>query len=147
MRTPRRRPPRARRSGHSPASPGRSPHSRARSSSHPLYALGRNTLIGGEVILADFTPAGRNARVPDPRTGHLEDAGATLLGCAVGHRARLMAGLYVAPGRAIPNDLTVIGPQADVLRRLPPGEALAAAPADAVWAPDGRGSLAPLLER
>ena len=65
----------------------------------------------------------------------------------MGHRARLMAGLYVAPGRAIPNDLTVIGPQADVLRRLPPGEALAAAPADAVWAPDGRGSLAPLLER
>ena len=46
------------------------------------------------------------------------------------------------PGRAIPNDLTIIGPEQDVLRRLPAPEALAAAPADAVWAPDGQGGLA-----
>ena len=121
---------------------------------HQLGIIGRDTFIGGEVILADFTPAGgptASARVttasgPDgaPR---LEDAGTALLGCAVGHRARLMAGLYVAPGRAIPNDLTVIGPQSDVLRRLPSAEELAGAPDDAVWAPDGRGGLAPLLER
>ncbi len=145
---------------------------------HQLCIVGRNTFIGGEVILADFTPtAGGTTRVscpptpirtpmpgatrtpspqppdtddpaPSPDTAPgpatLRDAGTALLGCAVGHRTRLMAGLYVAPGRAIPSDLTVIGPQTDVLRRLPAADALAAASSDAVWSPDGQGGLAPV---
>ena len=106
---------------------------------HQLCVVGQDAFVGGEVILADYTPAdSAHVRTAD---GGLAAAETPLLGCAVGHRARLMAGLYVAPGRTIPSDLTGIGPQGDVLRRLPSQEALAAAGAHAVWSPDGVGGL------
>lgn len=106
---------------------------------HQLCVIGRDTFIGGEVILADFTPA-ETSHVQD-QEGALHPAETPLLGCAVGHNVRLMAGLYVAPGRAIPNGVTIIGPQRDVLRRLPSPHALGAAPPETVWAPDGQGGL------
>jgi acetyltransferase-like isoleucine patch superfamily enzyme len=51
------------------------------------------------------TPAGR------------QSAGTHFLGSAVGHRAKLGAGVRLGYGVAVPNDTLIVAPSADVLRR------------------------------
>ena len=58
-----------------------------------------STLVGGEVV----------------------DSGMEYLGCVMGHRARLTAGVITAPGRVIPNDGLVYPDPAQVLTRFPSG--------------------------
>ncbi len=48
-------------------------------------------------------------------------AGTHFLGSAVGHRAKLGAGVRLGYGVAVPNDAFVVAPAADVLRRWPEG--------------------------
>lgn len=54
-----------------------------------------------------------------PLDDALHDLGTNFLGAAVGHRARLGTGVWLAPGRAIPNDTLWIRSPDDVARRVP----------------------------
>lgn len=51
--------------------------------------------------------------------GTLQDAGTPFLGCAIGHRARIGTGLWIAAGRDIPNDSFIIRDPALTVRRIP----------------------------
>ena len=81
--------------------------------------VGRDTFIATFATLQDLNLAG-NIRVPVG--GTLIDTGSPFLGCAVGHRVRMGAHVSVAPGRAIPNDVTLVG--GAVLTRPPDGPGL-----------------------
>ncbi len=83
-----------------------------------LSVVGRGAFSGGAVVLADFKPTG-NVRVV--HRGAVVDSGSPFLGCAVGHRARLLMGASFYPGREIPNDLTILGPSEHAVARLPAG--------------------------
>jgi bifunctional UDP-N-acetylglucosamine pyrophosphorylase/glucosamine-1-phosphate N-acetyltransferase len=54
--------------------------------------------------------------------GEVVDSGMEFLGCILGHRARLTAGVITAPGRIIPNDGLVYPDPAQVLTQFPPGQ-------------------------
>lgn len=51
--------------------------------------------------------------------GKVVDSGMDFLGCVLGHRSKLTAGVVSAPGRVIPNDITVYPDPAQVLTRIP----------------------------
>jgi carbonic anhydrase/acetyltransferase-like protein (isoleucine patch superfamily) len=53
--------------------------------------------------------------------GVLHSTGQQFLGAALGHRARVMGGVGVGSGRAIPNDYLVIGEPGRAVMRTPPG--------------------------
>jgi carbonic anhydrase/acetyltransferase-like protein (isoleucine patch superfamily) len=80
-----------------------------------LSVLGAGAFSGGAVLLADFKPGG-NVQVR--HRGAVVDAGSPLLGCAVGHRTRLFMGATFYPGRAIPNDLTILGSTEHAVARI-----------------------------
>ena len=52
--------------------------------------------------------------------GQLHSSGQHFLGSAFGHRSRLGAGFFLAPGRAVPNDYLLIRSPERVLATLPP---------------------------
>lgn len=83
---------------------------------HQATLFGRDSFVALGVCTFDLsfgkpisveTPAGR------------QSAGTHFLGSAVGHRARLGAGVRLGYGMAVPNDALVVAPAADVLRRWP----------------------------
>lgn len=87
-------------------------------------ALTQLTVFGRQVIttLAAYCidmNFERNIRVP--LDGALYDIGRRTLGCAIGHRAKLGTGVWVASGRMIPNDVFVMQDPSAVLHRLPEG--------------------------
>lgn len=53
--------------------------------------------------------------------GELVSCGQRFLGAALGHRARLAAGVAVASGRSIPNDYFLIMDSSQAASRIPPG--------------------------
>lgn len=53
--------------------------------------------------------------------GEFVSSGQRFLGAALGHRARLAAGVAVASGRSIPNDYFLIMDSAQAAARIPPG--------------------------
>lgn len=53
--------------------------------------------------------------------GALHSTGQQFLGAALGHRARVMGGVGVGSGRAIPNDYLVIGEPGRGVMKVPPG--------------------------
>jgi acetyltransferase-like isoleucine patch superfamily enzyme len=54
--------------------------------------------------------------------GRVVSSGQDYLGCILGHRARLTAGVITAPGRVIPNDALVYPDPHQVLTRFPPDQ-------------------------
>lgn len=68
----------------------------------------------------------REIRVP--LDGALWPTGTRFLGAAFGHRARIGADVWLASGRAVPNDAVVLGPEDAVITRLPDH-----VPAGSVW--------------
>jgi carbonic anhydrase/acetyltransferase-like protein (isoleucine patch superfamily) len=80
--------------------------------------VGRQTFVGGEVILGDFKPDGE---VMVMQEGALVSAQTNLLGCAVGHGCRIMMRATFYAGREIPNGYTIIGPPRDIVARVPVG--------------------------
>ncbi len=83
---------------------------------HQATLFGRDSFVALGVCTFDLsfgkpisvdTPAGR------------QSAGTHFLGSAVGHRAKLGAGVRLGYGMAVPNDALVVAPAADVLRRWP----------------------------
>jgi carbonic anhydrase/acetyltransferase-like protein (isoleucine patch superfamily) len=80
--------------------------------------IGDDTFVASFACLLDLNLSG-TIRVPFG--GRLADTGTPFLGCAVGHRVRIGAGTWVAQGRAVPNDVTLVAPPATVLARVPTG--------------------------
>lgn len=81
--------------------------------------VGRDTLM----VLASYCidlNLDRNIRVE--LDGQLLDSGTRFLGCAVGHRARLGTGIWLASGRAVPNDAVLVRAPEEVISRVPDTE-------------------------
>lgn len=84
------------------------------------------TVIGDDSFVASFAcllDLNLSGTIRVPFQGRLADTGTPFLGCAVGHRVRIGAGTWVAQGRAVPNDVTLVAPPATVLGRIPEGVA------------------------
>ncbi len=77
--------------------------------------VGDDSFVATFATLHDLNLRG-NVRVPVD--GRLVDTGSPFLGCAVGHRVRMGAGVVVASGRAIPNDVTLVADAASILARV-----------------------------
>jgi NDP-sugar pyrophosphorylase family protein len=80
------------------------------------------TIVGDDSFVATFASLldldlSGNVRVPFE--GRLADTGSPLLGGAVGHRVRMGAGTWVAQGRMVPNDVTLVAARGGVLSRVP----------------------------
>jgi carbonic anhydrase/acetyltransferase-like protein (isoleucine patch superfamily)/8-oxo-dGTP pyrophosphatase MutT (NUDIX family) len=71
-----------------------------------LSLCGRDTFIGGGVVLTDFRLDGKHVTVMKGET--MIDTGNTFLGSCIGHGVYLGAGSIVAPGRAIPNGMHLV---------------------------------------
>lgn len=78
--------------------------------------VGRETFVATFATMQDLNLSG-NVRVR--WGGRLVDSGGPFLGCAVGHRVRMGAGVTVVAGRAIPNDVTLVAPPGLVISRVP----------------------------
>ena len=78
--------------------------------------IGDDTFVASFACLLDLNLSG-TIRVPFE--GRMADTGTPFLGCAVGHRVRIGAGTWVAQGRAVPNDVTLVAPPSTVLGRVP----------------------------
>jgi hypothetical protein len=51
--------------------------------------------------------------------GRLHDTGAKVVGCAVGHRAKVATGIWLASGRSVPNDCLLVGDPDNTAYRVP----------------------------
>ena len=51
--------------------------------------------------------------------GRLESIGSKYLGACLGHRSQLGAGVALAPGRALPNDVVLVGPPGSIAKTMP----------------------------
>jgi hypothetical protein len=82
-----------------------------------MSVLGREAVTTGASVL-DFNLE-RPIRVE--LDGALHSSGQHFLGSAFGHRSRSGAGFFIAPGRTIPNDYSLVRNPERVLATLPPG--------------------------
>ena len=95
-----------------------------------LSLVGREAFLGADVMLTDFSPSGF-IKVLD--RGRLVSTGSRLLGCAVGHEAKLLR-VVVNPGREIPNKAQILGPINEFVSKIP-----ADLPTDRwVWCREGK---------
>ncbi|MBH24392.1 MAG: hypothetical protein CMH57_08075 [Myxococcales bacterium] len=83
-----------------------------------LCVVGRDTFVGGEVVLGDFKPDGN---IMVMHRGELKNTHTNLLGCAVGHDCSVMMRATTYAGREIPNGYTIIGPPHDIITKIPDG--------------------------
>ncbi|MEM0053584.1 MAG: DapH/DapD/GlmU-related protein [Nitrososphaeria archaeon] len=68
--------------------------------------MGRNSFFPVGSVLADFRVDGKHVTVS--KNGKIIDSGQTFLGCCLGHGAYVGAGVVIAPGREIPNDVKLL---------------------------------------
>lgn len=83
---------------------------------------GQATIVGRESFIATFATMhdlNLNGSVRVRWGGRLVDSGGPFLGCAVGHRVRMGAGVTISAGRAIPNDVTLVAPPEGIGHRVP----------------------------
>lgn len=83
-----------------------------------LSVLGREavTTYGSNCIDMNF-----HQEIRVPLDGKLHSVGQRTLGCAIGHRATLGTGFWIASGRAVPNDYFVVRPPHEIIYRIPEG--------------------------
>ena len=83
-----------------------------------LSVLGRRaiTTYGSNCIDMNF-----HQEIRVPLDGELHSVGQRTLGCAIGHRARLGTGFWIASGRVVPNDYFVVLPPHEIIYRIPEG--------------------------
>ncbi len=92
-----------------------------------MCVFGRESFVAMTAMMLDLS-FGRTIRVDGPE-GRLDTEG-YFLGGAIGHRARVGAGVRIGYGVAIPNDTLLVAPTGDLVRRVEvgePGEAVSAA--------------------
>ncbi len=81
-----------------------------------LCVVGRDTFVGGEVVLGDFKPAGE---IMVMHRGKLVSARTNMLGCAVGHGCQILMRATTYAGREIPNGYWILGPPHDIIAKIP----------------------------
>jgi len=96
-----------------------------------LSVLGRGASLKHASYTLDMPLDGQPIRVL--HEGRLQPAGLPLLGACLGHRALVGSGVWLAPGRVIPNDLVVIQDPTRVVRQVP----AALEPGVPAWVEDG----------
>jgi acetyltransferase-like isoleucine patch superfamily enzyme len=82
----------------------------------------QGSVLGRDSFLATFaTPQDLNlsGNVRVAWDGRLVDTGGPFCGCAIGHRVRIGAGVTLAAGRSVPNDVTIVPAAGTVLARIP----------------------------
>lgn len=84
---------------------------------YQMCVFGRDSFVAKTVTMLDLS-FGRTIRV-DAEGGRV-DSGGFFLGGAVGHRARIGAGVRIGYGVAVPNDVLLVAPADDLLRYVPP---------------------------
>jgi acetyltransferase-like isoleucine patch superfamily enzyme len=105
---------------------------------HQATLFGRDSFVALGVCTFDLS-FGKPIQVDTPE-GRVS-AGTHFLGSAIGHRAKLGAGVRLGYGVTVPNDAFLVSPAADVLRRWPEAIAGAATVREGVAAPvSGEGS-------
>ncbi len=88
-----------------------------------LSVLGRDASFKHGSVTMD-QPLGRST-VGCLVDGRVEDSGLPYLGCCLGNRALVGSGVWLAPGREVPNDTWIIRPPGDTVLSVPPGLARA----------------------
>ncbi len=83
-----------------------------------VAVLGRRAVTTAGTYMIDLNLE-REIRVP--LDGELHGSGTQFLGCAIGHRARIGTGVWMASGREIPNDAVVVRDPDLVIQRIGPG--------------------------
>lgn len=83
-----------------------------------LSLCGRDTFLGGGVVLTDFRLDGKHVAVMKEET--MIDTGNTFLGSCLGHGVYLGAGTIVAPGRTIPNGMHLVPEVSRIITKSTP---------------------------
>lgn len=83
-----------------------------------LCVVGRDTFVGGEVVLGDFKPRGE---IMVMHRGRLVSSGTNMMGCAVGHGCQVLMRATTWAGREIPNGYEILGPPHDIIAKIPEG--------------------------
>jgi hypothetical protein len=81
-----------------------------------LSLFGRDVFLTGSALLLDAKLRGE---IRVEHEGALFEIGTPFLGACLGHRVRIGAQVAVAPGRAIPNDVLLVGPPGQIAERFP----------------------------
>ena len=84
-----------------------------------MCVFGRDSFVAMTATMLDLS-FGSTIRVDTPE-GRVDTEG-YFLGGAIGHRARIGAGVRIGYGVAIPNDTLLVAPTGDLVRRVEPGE-------------------------
>lgn len=98
-----------------------------------LSVLGRDASFLHSAYTFDVDLSGRPIRCSG-QDGTLQDTSLPYLGCCLGHDAIVGGGVWVAPGRTIPNQVQVIRPPSETLTRIPAG----LEPLRPAWVEQGR---------
>jgi carbonic anhydrase/acetyltransferase-like protein (isoleucine patch superfamily) len=80
------------------------------------------TLFGYDTAVMNAIPSDyrMDARTISVTTGKgIADTGLRFVGSVIGHRSRIAAGIIIAPGRMIPNDVTIFPDPGRVITKLP----------------------------
>lgn len=107
---------------------------------YQVSVFGRDSFVAMTTTMLDLS-FGATIRVDDE--GGRADTGEHFLGGAVGHRARVGAGVRIGYGVAIPSDVMVAAPAGDLVRVVPPGLSGTLTVRDGVLVPAGRGPRPP----
>lgn len=81
-----------------------------------LSLFGRDVFLTSSVLLLD---AKFESEIRVEHEGRLESIGSKYLGACLGHRSQLGAGVALAPGRALPNDVVLVGPPGSIAKTMP----------------------------
>ncbi len=92
-----------------------------------MCVFGRDSFVAMTAMMLDLS-FGRTISV-ESLEGRVDTEG-YFLGGAIGHRAKIGAGVRIGYGVAVPNDTLLVAPPGDLVRRVEPA-------AGAVWAVDG----------
>lgn len=84
---------------------------------YQMCVFGRDSFVAKTATMLDLS-FGRTIRV-DGEGGRVDTEG-FFLGGAIGHRARVGAGVRIGYGVMVPNDVLLVAPAHDLLRRVPP---------------------------
>lgn len=110
---------------------------------YQVCVFGRDSFVAVSATMLDLS-FGATVRADDE--GRRVDTGDHFLGGAIGHRARVGAGVRIGYGVAIPNDLLVVAPPAELVRHVPEGLSGTVTVADGVLVPAGRPPRSPTPE-
>lgn len=90
-----------------------------------MTAHAQMSVFGAESFVATYSPLQDLAfegEVKVEKQGQVVTCGSRFMGVCIGHRARIGGGVFVAHGRAVPNDAVIVKNPSDVVRRIEMGE-------------------------